>query len=604
MKKTVSMLKIIVLLIVLLIVLAGLSACALTPDRDTRQAIDQAVNPASSLANPPASKAGPPTPPAAVNAALLPPINIQVPGSGQVDVEPRFDIKVNRALAPAFFMGLVAGTPYNMVVHPGVRGRITLDLKNVTIPQVLHVVRNVYGYDFERTGNVFEVYPNAMRTRIYKINYLDITRKGESQVRVSSGQVTENPAAYNNGAGTTTTPGTGGEALAGSKIETRSDSDFWKELRQSLTSIVGNKDGRSVVVSPQSGVVVVRAMPDELRAVTRYLKTTQAIVERQVILEAKIVEVELNKGFQTGINWAALGRPGSNKTVTVGQVGGGTIFSNSIGSSSGNTTGIAGNEGNLDPANYSPINGTAAQAFGGVFSLALNLNDFTAFLELLETQGKVHVLSSPRVSTVNNQKAVIKVGTDEFFVTDVNSSTSATSGALATQNNVTLTPFFSGVALDVIPQIDAHGDIILHIHPTVSDVREQIKNISTSATNQITVPLANSTIRESDTIIRAKSGQVVVIGGLMQNVTRDDVASVPVLGSLPLVGGLFRHTKQVTHKSELVILLRPVVVEGDQTWSDALGESRQRIHKLMPDEWKTPVGQNASHNSMSPAGSP
>lgn len=595
MKKTVSMLKI----IVLLILLGGLSACALTPDRDTRQAIDQAVSPASLT-----GKAGPPPPPPAVNAALLPPINIQVPGTGQVDVEPRFDIKVNRARAPAFFMGLVAGTPYNMVVHPGVRGRITLDLKNVTIPQVLHVVRNVYGYDFERNGNVFEVYPNAMRTRIYKINYLDITRKGESQVRVSSGQVTENPAAYNNGSSTTTTPGAGGEALAGSKIETRSDSDFWKELRQSLTSIVGNKDGRSVVVSPQSGVVVVRAMPDELRAVTRYLKTTQAIVERQVILEAKIVEVELNKGFQTGINWAALGRPGTNKTVTVGQVGGGTIFSNSIGSSSGNTTGTAGNSGNLDPANYNPINGTAAQAFGGVFSLALNLNDFTAFLELLETQGKVHVLSSPRVSTVNNQKAVIKVGTDEFFVTDVNSSTSATSGALATQNNVTLTPFFSGVALDVIPQIDAHGDIILHIHPTVSDVREQIKNISTSATNQITVPLANSTIRESDTIIRAKSGQVVVIGGLMQNVTRDDVASVPVLGSLPLVGGLFRHTKQVTHKSELVILLRPVVVEGDQTWSDALGESRQRIHKLMPDEWKTPVGQNAGRTDTSPGGSP
>ncbi len=587
MRKAVSMLK----FIPLFILLAGLNACALTPDTATQQAIDAALSPQPAKAS--AVVPSPPVPPAAVNAALLPPINIQVPGSSQAGIEPHFDIKVNRAVAREFFMGLVAGTPYNMVVHAGVRGHITLDLKNVTIPQVLRVVRNVYGYAIERTGNVYEVFPNALRTRIYKINYLDITRKGESQVRVSSGQVTQSPAAYRGRNGATMTGSASGEAMAGSKIVTHSDSDFWKGLRQSLSSIVGTKDGRKVVVSPQSGVVVVRAMPDELRLVTRYLRSTQAIADREVILEAKIIEVELSKGFQTGINWAALGQPGANKTVTLSQIGGGSIFSNGVNNSGGNPTGIKGNSGNLNPASYSPINNTAVQAFGGMFSMALNLHDFTAFLELLQTQGKVHVLSSPRIATINNQKAVIKVGTDEFFVTGVNSNTSATSGALATQSNVTLTPFFSGVALDVTPQIDAHGDVILHIHPTVSNVTQQIKNISTSTSNQITVPLANSTIRESDTIIRAKSGQVVVIGGLMQNVTHDEVASVPVLGDLPLIGGLFRHTKQVTSKSELVILLRPVVVEGSNTWSDALGQARDRIHTLMPTQWKTPVGQGA-----------
>ena len=563
-----------------------LAACAAPgPDHDSDKAIDAAL---SQGINAPASKdkhQQAPKPPEAVNSALLPQINLNVPGSSGVDVEPRFDVKVNRSPARSFFMGLVDGTPYNMIVHPNVKGRITLDLKNVTIPEVMKVVRNVYGYDYDRRGHVYEVYPNVMRTRIFKINYLDMSRKGESQVRVSSGQVTENPSAYNNGSGSNGNTNNGSnaktQALAGSKIETTTDSDFWRELRTSLQAIIGNKDGRRVVVSPQSGIVVVHAMPGELRDVEQYLKSTQAIIERQVILEAKIIEVELNKGYQTGVNWAALGRPASNKSITLGQIGGGSIFGagNSIYDNIG-TSGISGNSGNLDPSGYNPINGTAASAFGGVFTAALNLNDFTAFIELLKTQGKVHVLSSPRVSTVNNQKAVIKVGTDEFFVTDVNSNTNTTTGALSTQNNVTLTPFFSGVALDVLPQIDAKGDVILHIHPTVSEVKQQIKNISVSTTQDLSVPLANSTIRESDSIVRAQSGQVVVIGGLMQNTTRDDVASVPLLGDLPLVGGLFRHTKQVSRKSELVILLRPIVVNGDNAWSDILRGSRQRMRDL------------------------
>ncbi len=571
---------------ILVAVLAGgLAACAAPPgDHGSDHAIDAALSEGITTPPSPRTTKAAPEPPAAVNAALLPQINLNVPGSSGVDVEPRFDVKVNRSPARSFFMGLVEGTPYNMIVHPQVQGHVTLDLKNVTIPQVMNVVRNVYGYDYERHGRVFEVYPNAMRTRIFKINYLDMARKGESQVRVSSGQVTENPAAYNRSGSNTNSNnaiGSKTQALAGSNIETTTDSNFWRELRTSLQAIVGNKDGRRVVVSPQSGIVVVRAMPDELRDVEQYLRSTQAIIQRQVILEAKIIEVDLNKGFQSGVNWAALGRPASNKSVTIGQVGGGSIFGagNSIYDSIG-TSSLRGNTGDLNPSGYNPVNGTTTSAFGGVFTAALNLNDFTAFIELLQTQGKVHVLSSPRVSTVNNQKAVIKVGTDEFFVTDVNSNTNTTTGALSTQNNVTLTPFFSGVALDVLPQIDAKGDVILHIHPTVSEVKEQIKNISVSTTQDLSVPLANSTIRESDSIVRAESGQVVVIGGLMQNTTRDDVASVPLLGDLPLVGGLFRHTKQVTRKSELVILLRPIVVNGGEAWSDMLRGSRQRIRDM------------------------
>ncbi|MCK5640440.1 MAG: pilus (MSHA type) biogenesis protein MshL, partial [Gammaproteobacteria bacterium] len=193
------------------------------------------------------------------------------------------------------------------------------------------------------------------------------------------------------------------------------------------------------------------------------------------------------------------------------------------------------------------------------------------FIDLLKTQGDVQVLSSPRVSTVNNQKAVIKVGFDEFFVTGIETDVSGTTGN--TNVSAELTPFFSGVALDVTPQISEDGQIVLHVHPSVSEVNEQVKNITTTVGN-LSLPLAASTIRESDSIIRAANGQVVVIGGLMQNSTRDEQSSVPILGSIPVLGALFRHKKKIKYKSELVILLKPVIVdESGQQWSDELKRS-------------------------------
>lgn len=502
-----------------------------------------------------------------IASALLPDINLSAPGAGSIDVEPRFDIKVHRAKVRQFFMGLVADSNYNMILHPKVKGRITLDLKNVNVENVMEVVRDVYGYDFEKTKTGYSVFPNTMNTRIFSVNYLNVNRSGGSKMSVSSGQVTESVSGSGATASTT-------QSVSGSSIDTESKSDFWAELKESLTALVGNKEGRNVVVSPQSGMVVVRAMPHELRAVEKYINKTQSFVQRQVIIEAKILEVELNDRFQTGINWASLQNSGSSSTL-LGQTGGGSIFDGS------GVTGIAGNSGVLDPSSFAQITGTAASAFGGMFSAAINVGaDFTAFIELLKTQGDVQVLSSPQVSTVNNQKAVIKVGKDEFFITDVESNTSTTTATASTQSNVELTPFFSGVALDVIPQISESGEIILHVHPTVSTVTEKTKNINVSSGTALSVPLAISSIRESDSIIRAKSGQVVVIGGLMQNSIEQEESSVPLLGDIPLLGALFRHTKDISKKSELVILLKPIVVDSDKKMNEYVRRAKSRFKNM------------------------
>ena len=563
----------------------ALSSCATVGQHET--AATQPPAHAMPAAKPPT----PPAPPSAVSQALLPPVTVNLPGASAAQPEPRFDLTVNNAPARGFFMSLVQGTPYNMVVDPQVKGHISLSLKSVTIPEVMHIVRDVYGYDYRRTPTGYVVLPRQLQTRIFHVNYLDVERIGKSRTRVSSGEVTQsavNPyGAYGAAQSQTVTGGGYARNPSSSKVVTDTKSDFWKGLKASLDAIVGTKDGRSVVVSAQSGVVVVRAMPNQLREVAHFLKATQNSVERQVILEAKIIEVDLGHGYRAGINWAALMQAGANKSILLGQTGGGgTFFNNfdqtgSFSSLNNGTSEIAGNPGNLNPGAFSPVNGTATQAFGGVFSAALNLHDFNAFIELLKTQGRVHVLSSPRVATVNNQKAIIKVGSDEFFVTNV-STTTVTGTTTTTTPNITLTPFFSGIVLDVTPEISQQGHVILHIHPSVSKVTNNQTTFTVGGQIE-SLPLAFSTVRESDSIVRALSGQVVVIGGLMQTKLNNANAGVPFLSNLPLFGPLFRQTKQVEEKSELVILLRPVVVSNGQVWNETLNRAAQRFKAMGSD---------------------
>jgi MSHA biogenesis protein MshL len=217
-----------------------------------------------------------------------------------------------------------------------------------------------------------------------------------------------------------------------------------------------------------------------------------------------------------------------------------------------------------------------------LFGLAYQTSNFAALLSFLNTQGTVHVLSSPRIATLNNQMAVLKVGTDDFFVTNV-SSTTVTGTATTTTPNVTLQPFFSGIALDVTPQISEEGEIILHIHPSVSLVTENLKTINLGGTlGSLNLPLASSAVSETDSVVRVQDGSIVAIGGLMRQSMTDDRSEVPVAGEVPVLGSLFRNTNRVSQKRELVILLKTTVVQGDSDWAQDILNSRERIQKLRP----------------------
>ncbi len=492
--------------------------------------------------------------------------------------EVRFDVTVNDAPAQAFFQGLAEGTPYNMMVQPDVTGPISLKLKHVTLEQALDAARDVYGYDYRRTATGYLVLPATIQTRIFHLNYLDVERYGTSKTRISSGQVSqEDNSQYNNNSttgGAVTLPAAHIDQNGKPSLDPNSTAvvtsvslDFWSGIEADLKTIVSALPGRSLVINRQSGIIMVRAMPRELRDVDNYLQRTTAIVGRQVVLEARIVEVVLNHDYQAGINWTKLGQ-GAGGNLFLGQSAPPGGFTVDPLTPQGNTV-------NVSPGNLTT--GFLQNTLGGAFTIAANFSNFNTFIELLSTQGNTRVLSSPRVSTMQNQKAIIKAGSDQFFVTGVTSNT-VTGTATSTSNNVQLTPFFSGVALDVTPQIDEDGNVLLHVHPAVSEVTDQVTTLNVQGAVDV-LPLALSQIRESDSIVKAHSGQLIVIGGLMRESRANTDYKTPILGDIPYLGKLFTSQQKQSTTSELVILLRPIVVT-DADWPGLAKEPLERAEEL------------------------
>ncbi|HBA57845.1 MULTISPECIES: pilus (MSHA type) biogenesis protein MshL [Alteromonas] len=529
-----------------------------------------------------------PTPPPQLNQELLAEVAryqaLPAPTSQKM-----FAVSANNVDVRPFFDALVEDTPYSVAVHPAVSGQISLTLKEVVLEDVLTIISRMYPLDVFLEGKVIQVMPSQLKTESIPVNFLMIKRFGVSNVSVIAGGVSEqdqNNGGNNGGingnnnisgnalggqGGFGGQGGLGGnniQQLNGSNIQTTSENDFWSDLKEALKVLVSPTEGRQVVVSPQAGLVTVRALPSEIAVVKDFLNQSQESLQRQVVLEARIIEVTLNDGYQQGVRWDRIAS-GLTGSVNFG-FSGGAIASNFA----------ANTAAGIDPA-INAVNGignSISTDIGGVSTLRISRGDFDGVINMLQTQGDVQMLSNPRVTVTNNQKAVIKVGQDEYFVTDVSTSEDQSATQTENENDIELTPFFSGIALDVTPQIDRSGSVILHVHPSVTETAEQTKVIQVGD-QQILLPLAQSNIRESDTVIRARDGEIVVIGGLMETVTSEQESKTPLLGDIPFIGNAFKNKAKTQSKRELVILIRPSVVQPD-TWE----KQRLRTQSLL-DQW-------------------
>lgn len=526
-----------------------------------------------------------------IDQALMPPLQIEMPKAVN-DAELRFDLSVVKAPAAQVFMALVSGTRYSMLLPPELSGNITVNLKDVTIKEALDTIRELYGYEYKVQGTRIFIQSNTLQSRVFQINYLSARRQGNSSLSVTSGSMMGS-------GGTTTGPTTGTpqpiaqptaqtptqasqqggmsggvQASSGgsSRISTSSDSDFWRDLTTALTAIVGTAEGRQVIINSMSGVVVVRAFPAEMRNVESYLKATQLVVERQVMIEAKIIEVTLSNAAQSGINWAAFKTINNVSTMT-GSLASGSTLKTDANFQAGN-------------ASVEVVPGAIKSVTpmgNGFIGLAFQTANFAAVINFLETQGDVAVLSSPRIATLNNQKALLKVGTDEMFITNISGGTAGTTAVAGTAPSLTMQPFFSGISLDVTPQIDDEGNIILHVHPAVSNVAEKVKVVDLGTVGgTLNLPLAASSINETDSIVRVQDGNIVAIGGLMRQSQSQKRSGLPGTASGSVLDGLFGQRSSSFDKSEMVILMKPTIISSDRVFQEDLLQTQSSFESINP----------------------
>ncbi len=594
---------------VLLIAMAG---CAAPPPQTT------GVDPQIAAVMARTAERAPESRPEAIQRALLPPLKLEMPGAGALAIEPRFDLSVSNAPAAQVFLSIVSGTRYSMLVHPSVSGTVSVNLKDVTVEEALLALRDLYGYEYRVDGSRILIQPTGLQTRVFQVNYLPGQRRGSSVLRVTSGSLTDGATP----GGGATVPGAGGiggvagavpggaatggiQGRESTRVTTDQQATFWVDLCEALVAIAFPADGagavplgglpedrqrsfcnrrhaaseRSIVVTPHSGVVVVRATAMELRSVENYLRATRIAVERQVMLEAKIVEVSLSDAYQSGINWAAFRNSGPS--IAVGQVGNTTT----VGARGQN---LAAGGLTVDTSGRTIVAGSVAAGIAGsnpaaaVFGLALQTSNFAALLQFLESQGTVQVLSSPRIATLNNQKAVLKVGSDELFVSNISVTPATSTVGGTTQPTIApqFAPYFSGIVLDVTPQIDENGNIMLHIHPSISEITQVNRQMDFgSGTGPTNVPTARSQVSETDTIVRVTDGNIVAIGGLMSVDVRDNRGGIPgVSDDGP--GRFLRNTNRQLIKKELVILLKPTLIQSDREWEQDLRETRGRLDSM------------------------
>jgi len=475
---------------------------------------------------------------------------------------------VNNVRVQELLFALARDAKLNVDVHPGISGTVTLNAIDQTLPQLLSRIARQTDVRWELDGPNLIVTPDTPFLRIYKIDYLNMDRTSTSNVSVSG----------NIGASTGGSGGSGGGNTSTSSVVNRSENNFWKTLVENVKALLRETDkvipagstaqaaptpapapqtagaggatqqqppaqmapsgpsfieAAAVISNPEAGILSIRATSRQHEKVQEFLDNVMASAKRQVLIEATIVEVTLNSSFQRGIDWSILSR--STRGVSISQtstpVGGNGLVTGTV----------------LDPNNI--------------------LGNLTATIRLLESFGNVRVLSSPKLSVLNNQPALLRVVNDVVYFKVESTTTGATATAGATVSvNTTANTVAVGFVMSVTPQVGENDTVILNLRPSLTRILSFVDDPNPLLTIRNRVPQLQR--REMESMLKINNGQIAVMGGLIQDELQDTDDTIPGINRIPGLGSLFDQRSRTNSKTELVVFLRPVVVKDPSVDGD------------------------------------
>jgi general secretion pathway protein D len=488
-----------------------------------------------------------------------------------------YTVVVNGVKVQELLFALARDAKLNIDVHPGITGTVTLNAIEQTLPQLLSRISKQVDMRWELDGPNLIVMPDSPYLHTYRIDYVNMERTSTGTVGVSS-QIGAGGGAAGGGGGAA--GGAGGGNSSSTTVRNTSDNKFWATLEKNIKDIlhetdkvlptgtpqpaaaqapgapggaapaatvpnVSFREAAAVIVNAEAGVVIVRATSRQHEKIQEFLDLVLANAKRQVLIEATIAEVQLNNQYQQGIDWSAL------RTRGLTTVSGNQISSGNVTTTPNFPPGVT-----VSPPGSLP----SASAIPNLLTLAVSRGtNIAGVLQLLESFGNVRVLSSPKLSVLNNQTALLRV-VDNIVYFNVQSSQTATINT-GVQTSVTTTAVTVpvGFVMNVTPQISDNDTILLNVKPSTTRLIRFVNDPNPLLTIPNQVPQLR--MREMESLIKVNSGQIAVLGGLIEDSVNDVEDTIPIINSIPFIGSLFSSRNRNNTKTELVVFLRPVVVK-------------------------------------------
>jgi general secretion pathway protein D len=526
-----------------------------------------------------------------------------------------YSVTVYKVPVQSLLFALARDAKLNVDIHPGIEGEVTLNALNQTLPQILTRISRQVDMRYELNGSTLTVIPDTPFLRNYKVDYVNVARTTDSTnsiaTQISTGTETKNTGSGDNNSTTSVTnkssnnfwdtlvqnikdilretdkvlPGTASDNAIGSADNKMPVSNPASAAPQSAQNGAASgtrtiyREAASVIANPENGVIAVRATGRQHEKIQEFLDMVLSSSKRQVLIEATVVEVQLNDQYQQGINWQALRTYRDPVTGVLNYRDGFNLGQTQTGVSLTSAT---------SPL---PINISSPNSTPGLFALqylkaSSILGNIGATIQLLESFGKVKVLSSPKISVLNNQTALLKVvDTSVYFTINVNTTPATVAGALPTSTYTSeLHTVPVGFVMSVTPQIADTDEVTINVRPSISRIIGYVQDPNPALANSAVPITSNVPIiqtREMESMIKVSSGQVAVMGGLMQDSMNNSKDSIPGVNGIPLIGDVLTNRNEKMNKTELVIFMRPVVVK-DASLNGDFKNFREYLHNSAP----------------------